>query len=105
MAIAQRRILLTTFGSFGDLHPFLAIAAGLRDRGFDPVVGTVAMYRVKVEASGLEFRLVRTALIENADQDLIRRVFDMKNGAEFLIRKLVVPALRTAYQDTLDAAE
>jgi rhamnosyltransferase subunit B len=105
MATAQRRILLTTFGSFGDLHPFLAIAAGLRDRGHHPVVGTVAMYREKVEAAGLEFRLVRTALIENADRDLIRQVFDMKDGAEFLIRKLVMPNLRIAYQDTLDAAE
>ena len=105
MANSRRRVLLTTFGSFGDLNPFLAIAAGLRDRGYQPVVATVATYREKVEASGLEFRLLRTALIENADQDLIRQIFDVKDGPEFLIRKLVMPALRIAYQDTLDAAE
>jgi UDP:flavonoid glycosyltransferase YjiC (YdhE family) len=105
MKIARRRILLTTFGSFGDLHPFLAITAGLRDRGYDPVVGTIDMYRQKVEAAGLEFRRVRTALIEHADRELIRNVFDMKNGAEFLIRKLVMPALSTAYMDTLVAAQ
>jgi len=105
MKNARRRILLTTFGSFGDLHPFLAVAAGLRDRGHHPIVATVEMYRQKVEAAGLEFRLLRTALIEHADRELIRNVFDMKNGAEFLIRKLVMPALRTAYMDTLVAAE
>jgi len=104
MAKPRRRILLTTFGSFGDLHPFLAIAAGLRDRGHQPVIATVAMYREKVEARGFEFRLLRTSLIERADQDLIRRVFDRQDGAEFLIRKLVMPALCVAFQDTLKAA-
>jgi UDP:flavonoid glycosyltransferase YjiC (YdhE family) len=104
MKSARQRILLTTFGSFGDLHPFLAVATGLRDRGYQPVIATVDSYRQKVEAAGLEFRLLRTANIDHADRDLIRNVFDMKHGAEFLIRKLVMPSLRTAYMDTLVAA-
>jgi hypothetical protein len=29
----RRRIVLTTFGSLGDLHPYIAVALGLKSRG------------------------------------------------------------------------
>jgi UDP:flavonoid glycosyltransferase YjiC (YdhE family) len=32
------RILITTFGSYGDLHPYLALALGLEQRGHRPVM-------------------------------------------------------------------
>jgi len=100
----QRRILLTTFGSLGDLYPFLAIAGELSKRGHRPIVGTVQAYREKVESAGFEFRLIRTALIEQSNQALIQQVLDLKNGSEYLIRQLLMPALRTSYEDTLVAS-
>ncbi len=57
--IHGRRIVLTTFGSLGDLHPFLALGLGLRDRGHEPIIATSECYRAKVEALGLGFRPVR----------------------------------------------
>lgn len=43
-----KRIVLTAYGSLGDLHPYLAIALGLRACGYDPVVATSAVYRERV---------------------------------------------------------
>ena len=43
------KILITTAGSLGDLHPYLAIALGLRQRGHEVVVGTCPRYRQTVE--------------------------------------------------------
>ena len=40
-----RRVVVTTFGSLGDLHPYLALALGLRARGHDVVVATGKCYR------------------------------------------------------------
>jgi UDP:flavonoid glycosyltransferase YjiC (YdhE family) len=100
----QRRILLTTFGSLGDLHPFLAIAGELAKRGHHPMIGTVPIYRERVESAGFEFRCIRAALIEQPDQALIQQAFDLKNGGEYIVRNLVMPALRTAYEDTLLAS-
>jgi UDP:flavonoid glycosyltransferase YjiC (YdhE family) len=37
---ARKRIVLTTVGSLGDLHPYIAIALGLKARGHDAVVAT-----------------------------------------------------------------
>src|SRR5262249_34135684 len=42
------RIVLSAFGSLGDLHPYLAIALGLRDRGHEAVVATSEYYRHKI---------------------------------------------------------
>jgi hypothetical protein len=56
------RILITTFGSYGDLHPYIALALGLKQRGHHPVIATSGSYRSKVEAEGLAFHAVRPDL-------------------------------------------
>jgi UDP:flavonoid glycosyltransferase YjiC (YdhE family) len=50
----RRRIVLTTFGSLGDLHPYIAVALGLRERGHEAIIATSGSYRQKVRrwASG-----------------------------------------------------
>jgi rhamnosyltransferase subunit B len=54
-----RRIVLTTVGSLGDLHPYVAIALGLQARGREAILATGACYRRKIEALGIGFRAVR----------------------------------------------
>lgn len=93
------RIALATFGSFGDLHPYLAIARELKQRGHYPIIVTIAMYQENVEAAGFEFRLLRTALVERPDEELMQKVLDLRHGAEFIVRKLMMPALSVAYSD------
>ena len=97
------RIVLATFGSLGDLHPYLALALELKRRGHHPVLATIEMYREAVEAQGVAFRLFRSALIERPDSELMRKVLDLRNGAEFIVRKLMMPALPTAYADAVEA--
>jgi integrase len=99
------RIALATFGSFGDLHPYMAIGRELKSEGHHVIIATVAMYKDKVEAAGFEFRLLRTALVERPDQELMQKVLDLRNGAEFIVRKLMMPALATAYADARVAFE
>ena len=38
-----RRVVVTAFGSLGDLHPYLAIALGLKSRGHEVVLVTSAL--------------------------------------------------------------
>ena len=35
--MSKKRIILNTFGSFGDIHPYMAIAMELQRRGHVPV--------------------------------------------------------------------
>jgi rhamnosyltransferase subunit B len=99
------RIVITTFGSLGDLHPSIAIALGLSARGHQPVLATSFHYREKVEATGLEFRALRPHVEHNTDPELMRRIMDEKRGPETVVRELLMPAVRESYEDLLEAAE
>jgi len=99
------RIVLTTFGSLGDLHPYLAIALELRSRGHRPVIATHGLYRERVEALALDFAPVRPHYDEWADPAaMIREAMDARKGSEVVLRKMVLPYLRQSRDDLLVAA-
>ncbi len=103
----RRRIVFTTFGSLGDLHPYIAIALGLQARGHEAIIATSAYYRQKIEArTGIGFRAVRPDLADlQADPALVRRLMDRRAGSECVIREIFMPVLRESYEDTLAAAD
>jgi rhamnosyltransferase subunit B len=46
------RIVLTTMGSLGDLHPLISIGSSLRDRGHQVVFATFEIYRNEIVHQG-----------------------------------------------------
>jgi UDP:flavonoid glycosyltransferase YjiC (YdhE family) len=104
--VSGRRIVLTTYGSLGDLHPSLAIALGLRARGHDPAIATSALYRERIESRGVRFHPVRPDLPDpDAAPELMPRIMDLRRGTERIVREQVMPSLRDTYHDLLDATE
>jgi rhamnosyltransferase subunit B len=100
------RIVLNTFGSFGDLHPYLAIAIELRRRGHDPVIGTSEVYRAKVEAEGVGFAPVRPDVGELLHEpEKIANLWHPRRGTVFLIRDYLMPSVEQSYADLIDAAK
>jgi rhamnosyltransferase subunit B len=101
----QKRIVLNTFGSFGDIHPYMAIAIELQRRGHAPVVATMEIYREKIEGAGLEFAPVRPDIPQPSEQDpeLIRKIMEPKTGPRFLTEEVVFPAVRESYADLANA--
>ena len=99
------RIVLNTFGSFGDIHPYMAIAMELQTRGHVPVIATMENYREKVEGAGLPFVAVRPNIPQPSEQDsdLIEKIMEPKTGPRFLTEELVFPAVRDSYADLLQA--
>lgn len=101
----RKRIVINTFGSFGDVHPYMAIAMELQARGHLPVIATMEIYREKIEGAGLEFLPVRPNIPQPKEQDpdLIERIMEPKTGPRFLTEEIVFPAVRDSYQDLLQA--
>ncbi len=100
-----RRIVLTTFGSLGDLHPYIAVALGLQARGHEAVIATTRHYRQRIEAQGIGFHAVRPDGPDlDAERDAMRRIMDARKGSEYVVRELLMPALRESYEDVLAAA-
>lgn len=105
-----KRIVLTTFGSYGDLHPYVAIGLALKELGHNPIVATSEVYREKVEDVGLEFHAVRPDLPPIEDPragEMIAKVMDTSPGAgvEYLLKDLLMSDIRGSYEDLLAAVD
>src|SRR5947207_2194179 len=70
------RIVISTFGSFGDIHPYVAIAVELKARGHTPVIATSQVYREKLEALRIDFHPVRPPMPSPDDPDEVGRVVE-----------------------------
>jgi len=100
--------VLATLGSLGDLHPFIAIALQLRERGHDVVVATSPDFRDNVTAEGLAFHPVgpsRAEVLRDLRMDvpeLGRRVI---KDTMFILEAASFPYLRRMYDDVLPMIE
>lgn len=99
-----RRIVLATWGSFGDLHPFIGVGLGLKERGHEVLLATTNIYRDKVLETGLEFHPIRPDM-PPADQvpAMIRRIMDPKMGSKAVIKEGLMPHVRDQYLDLAEA--
>jgi rhamnosyltransferase subunit B len=103
---SRRRIVLTTFGSLGDLYPYLAVAQGLQARGHEAIIATTSHYQERIEARGIGFRAVRPEGPDlSTGQETVRRVMHQRKGPEYLIRQIMMPVVRDSYHDLLAATE
>ena len=96
----MKRIVFATFGSLGDLHPYLAIARELARRGHRPLIATFEEYRENVESAGIGFAPMRPGMTGFGDRTaVVERLTDPWRGPEFLVRGMFMPHLRESYQD------
>jgi UDP:flavonoid glycosyltransferase YjiC (YdhE family) len=100
------KIVLATFGTHGDLHPFLALALALQRRGARAVIAAAEVYRAKVEAENVGFERMRPDLDAVAtrlgmEQQAIARAAAQR--PEFIVQDIVLPHLHEAYEDAMHA--
>ncbi len=102
----SKRIVLTTFGSLGDLYPYLAIARGLQSRGHRPLIATSERYRQQVEAAGIEFHPVRPDSLPDfeGDGELLSTMISQGRSLEYVVCYLLMPHLRASYADLMAAS-
>ena len=98
------RIVITTLGTLGDLHPMIAIALELRQRGHDIVFATHQVYQSRLEALEFEFHPMRPDFTAMNDPLEMARMMDLKTGQEYMVRQWANPSLREMYADLLNVA-
>ena len=96
------KIVLTCWGSHGDVDPFLGLALALRARGHSVSIATIDYFRELITGAGIGFTAIRPA-VGPGDSEVVRRILDRKGGSEFLLRQLMFPAIDAMLED-LDAA-
>jgi len=99
-----KRIVLSTMGSLGDLHPFIAIALRLMEHGYDVVIATSRDFREDVLAEGISFHPIRPSRddvfrdLRMDARELGRRII---KDTMFVLEGAVFPYLKVTYDDLL----
>ncbi|MGB7925489.1 MAG: glycosyltransferase [Pyrinomonadaceae bacterium] len=104
----SKRIVITTYGSFGDIHPYVSLALELKSRGHKPLIATSGMYREKIERIGLDFHAARPDFpsLDQLDEveEMMKRGMDARTGPEFIIKDMFMRPVRESYEDLREAA-
>ncbi len=96
-------IVIATWGSYGDVFPYMGLGQALRQRGHTPILAMPEFYRSAVESAGLGFHPLRPDL-DLHDQAMAERVMDPARGTQFLFNELLIPALEASRADLVEAA-
>lgn len=94
----SKHVVITVFGSLGDLHPLMAVGMGLRQRGHRVTLATSEHYRPKIEAEGLHFHHLRPEP-EFDNPQVYEELFHPARGPETLMRKYLIPHVRQTAED------
>jgi UDP:flavonoid glycosyltransferase YjiC (YdhE family) len=98
------RIVLTSFGTLGDIHPLIGLALELQRRGHVPVLAVPELFRPKIVSLGLEFAPVGP-ILDPDDNRLVAMLMDIRKGTERTLRDILFPAIRQSYRELLAAVE
>ena len=100
----MRRVVLTTFGSYGDLHPYVGMARVLKAHGDEVTLVTHPEYREVVESAGVAFVPAPPGLDDLGSEAVwAAQANDPVRGLDFIARRLILPYLKDHYRVLLDA--
>ena len=105
--IMGQRIIITTYGSLGDVHPYIAIALELKKRGHQPVMAMGESFKQKFAKEGLDFFPIRPDSLLNIVQDfpLIEALKQSNRESEYAISYVLMPHIRATYYDLKQAVQ
>lgn len=96
----MKRFVFATFGSLGDVHPYIAVARELRARGNHAAIATFEEYREVVEPAGIAFAPMRPRRGSFGDEAAVMaRLVNPWRGPELMVREIFLPHLRESYED------
>lgn len=99
----SKTIAIATFGSLGDLYPYIAIAKELQARGHRPVIAASEMYCPIVESEGIEFCTIRpNGSINPEEEEFIGLLSYSQQALDYGISYLIAPHLRATYSDLVE---
>ncbi len=99
------RLLIATVGSFGDVHPYLAIALEAKARGHQVTFATCAHYKEKIESENLRFVAIPPDLSGfEFNEEARRRVMHPIDGSRYVIQEVFLPPIEEAYRILLEEA-
>ena len=95
-------IVLSTFGSLGDLHPMVALGLELKNRGHHIRFATMDFFREKIEMLGFEYASMAPH-VSPEDIANLPEMMDAGKGTEMVLREIIIGNVRPMYDDLVGA--
>ncbi|ACB95428.1 glycosyltransferase [Beijerinckia indica] len=102
-----KKIVLATFGTLGDIYPFIAIALAMKARGFAPVIAAPEMHKRAIEGENIAFVLMRPHeddIIRALGVDIPGAFKIMLKNPYFILDEIYMRFLSETYDDVMRAA-
>jgi sterol 3beta-glucosyltransferase len=95
------KIMMTSYGTRGDIQPFIALGQGLKAAGHEVSICAAAGFRAFIEEHGLHY-----SYMDNAVLDLTQRVLgDVGKLEAMKIARQIAKAMRASFDDEWQAAQ
>ena len=107
MVSITKSVVISTFGSLGDVFPYVAVAKELMERGVKVAIATTGDYQEMLAQHGVQSLEIgnRMRPMLEADPDFGRKLMDQATGPQFVLQELVMRPLRPRYEQLLAATE
>ena len=86
------------------MHPKIALALGLKERGHNVTIAAMEFYRDRIEPLGLGFAPMAPHM-DPEDREIGKELMDSRKGSEKILREIIMPNLRPMYDDLLRAVD
>jgi len=96
------KIVISTFGSLGDLYPYLEMGSLLSADGYEVTLATCMVYRESVEKAGLQFKAIRPDF-SFEEKDLLKKAMTLQTGSEVIVKDIIMVHIHDTYDDLLQA--
>jgi UDP:flavonoid glycosyltransferase YjiC (YdhE family) len=90
------RVVIVAIGSAGDVHPFVAIGRGLRERGHEVLIHASAWYEEAVTRAGIGFQAMDTRE-RYLEMTARSELWDPRKAFPFIMQEAVLAPLRPLY--------
>jgi sterol 3beta-glucosyltransferase len=94
------RVLISTFGTHGDVQPFLALGRGLRAAGHEAAICTSVSYRPAIEALGITYAPLSDTMLR-----LTKALLAGDQGGTLGLMRQMAPAIRESMHEEWRAAQ
>jgi UDP:flavonoid glycosyltransferase YjiC (YdhE family) len=101
------KVLLATFGTLGDIYPFITIAKALAGRGLQPIIAAPGDVREAIESEGIDYAPIRPNIGEVCNAlgtDLAGMYKIMRRNPHFILDEIYMRFLRETFEDVCHAA-
>jgi rhamnosyltransferase subunit B len=98
---------LATFGTLGDVYPFIAIGLALKRRGIEPIIAAPEMHRHAIEGEGIAYKRLRPHerdIAEALGVDVPGAYRIMLKNPYFILDEIYLRFLKNTYDDVMAAA-